>query len=434
MLGALKKFFYFPLSYYFRFFAKIRLALWKPFIIVVTGSSGKTTLLHLIESQLGDNARHSHHANSSYGIPFDILGLKRKNLMLYEWLILFLSAPFSIFKKSHTERIYIVEADCDRPGEGRFLATLLKPQVTLWTNSAKTHCMNFDSLVKSGKFNTVEEAIAFEFGYFIEYSSKLVIVNGDSENIKKQLHRAKAKITSISIKNLADYKVSLDGTVFDIGGKVFKFPQLLPQEIFYSLEMCMDLLKYLKIPLDKSFSKFTLPPGRNSVFKGIKNTTIIDSAYNANLDSMTAVLGMFDKIANDKKWMILGDMLEQGECEEEEHERLAEKISKVKSDKIILMGPRVSKYTYPKLITKNESSPRVEAGRITNHENIIKFLNPKEVLDYLNLNLKGGELLLFKGARFLEGVIENILADKNDSKKLARREKIWKKRRESFGL
>ena len=423
MLGTLKKFFYFPLSYYFRFFAKIKINLWKPFVIVVTGSSGKTTLLHLIESQLGEKAKYSHHANSSYGIPFDILGLKRKNLMFYEWIILFFSAPFSIFKKNPTQRIYIVEADCDRPGEGRFLATLLKPQVTLWTNSTKTHSMNFDSLVKSGKFENIEEAIAFEFGYFIEYSSKLAIVNGDSENIKKELHRTKTKITSVSIKNLAEYKVTLDGTIFDINGEVFKFPQLLPKEIFYSLKMCIDLLEFLKIPLDKSFSKFTLPPGRNSIFKGIKNTTIIDSAYNANLDSMTAVLGMFDKIANDKKWMILGDMLEQGESERQEHENLAEEISNVKSDKVILMGPRVARYTFPKLEIRNSKS-----------ENVISFENPKEVLDYLNLNLKGRELLLFKGARFLEGVIENLLADKKDSMKLARREKIWEKRRKNFGL
>ena len=42
-------------------------------------------------------------------------------------------------------------------------------------------------------------------------------------------------------------------------------------------------------------------------------------------------------------------MLEQGESQRQEHEKLAEVISKIKSDKIILMGPRVSEYTLPKL-------------------------------------------------------------------------------------
>src|SRR3990167_4610771 len=175
MFQKIKNFLYFPLAHYFRFFAKNKLARWTPYIIVVTGSSGKTTLLHLLESQVGDKAKYSHHANSSYGIPFDILGLKRENLMFYEWIYLFIAAPLSIFKKNPKERIYIVEADCDRPNEGRFLATLLVPEVTLWTNSTKTHSMNFDLLVKSGQFKTVEEAIAFEFGYFLEYSRKLCV-------------------------------------------------------------------------------------------------------------------------------------------------------------------------------------------------------------------------------------------------------------------
>ncbi|MDP3991462.1 MAG: cyanophycin synthetase, partial [Candidatus Colwellbacteria bacterium] len=178
----------------------------------------------------------------------------------------------------------------------------------------------------------------------------------------------------------------------------------------------------------------TLPPGRNSIFKGIKNTTIIDSAYNANLDSMSAVLGMFDKIKAEKKWMILGDMLEQGNSEKQEHERLAEEISKVKYDKIILMGPRVSKYTFPKLITNNALPAGRQESRITNHEKVVKFINPDEVLKYLREHIKGEETILFKGARFLEGVVEHLLADKEDVKKLCRQEKVWRIRRRQWGL
>ena len=109
MLGKIKRFFYFPAAWYFRFFAQIQLSIWKPKIVVVTGSSGKTTLLHLIESQLKQKARYSHHANSAYGIPFDILGLQRKNLTLDEWPYLFLMAPFRAFKKPVKENLYIVE-------------------------------------------------------------------------------------------------------------------------------------------------------------------------------------------------------------------------------------------------------------------------------------------------------------------------------------
>ena len=74
--------------------------------VLLTGipRSGKTTLLHLIESQLGDKVRYSHHANSSYGIPFDILDLHRNKLTADEWLGIFLLAPFRAFKKPLSKR------------------------------------------------------------------------------------------------------------------------------------------------------------------------------------------------------------------------------------------------------------------------------------------------------------------------------------------
>ncbi len=219
MVRRIKNIFYFPVAYYFRFWAQIQLSLWKPTIIVITGSSGKTTLLHLIESSLGNKAKYSHNANSAYGIPFDILGLRRKDLTPNEWIYLFLLAPFKAFKKIPTERLYVVEADCDRPGEGKFLASFLKPEITLWISSSLTHSINFDHLVKNKSFLSAEGAIAHEFGYFLEYTKKLAIVNGDSILIKKELKRTNATIKEVLIKSLRDYKIFDNRTEFYIRNK-----------------------------------------------------------------------------------------------------------------------------------------------------------------------------------------------------------------------
>ena len=422
MISKIKKFFYFPLAYYFRFFAQIRLSLWKPIIIVITGSSGKTTLLNLIESQIGNKAKYSHHANSSYGIPFNILGLERRTLSLLEWPVLFILAPFKTLSPIPEEKFYIVEADCDRPGEGKFLSTLLKPKATLWTNSTRTHSMNFDLLVK-GEFKNVEETIAYEYGFFLENTSDLIITNGDSSTIRDQLTRTRVKTKLVKGSDLLSYQVSLKNTEFETRNKIFKFDLLLPKDMFYSLMMCLKLLEYLKILPDNTFKKFKLPPSRNSVFNGIKHTTIIDSSYNANLDSMSVILDMFGQLSPDNKWAVLGDMLEQGKSEKEEHEKLADEVVKIKLKKIILMGPRVSEFTFPRL--------KKLVGKETE---IKKFLKPKEVLDYITINTDGGELMLFKGARFLEGVIENLLLNKSEAEKLCRREKVWQERRRKFGL
>lgn len=419
MFQALKKVLYFPLAYYFRFFAKIKLARWKPRIIVVTGSSGKTTLLHLIEAQVGRLVRYSHHANSSYGIPFDILGLERKTLMVYEWVGLFLKTPFLAFSSAPKQKIYVVEADCDRPGEGQFLSSLLKPEVTIWLSSSRTHSMNFDKLVEQGKFPNVEQAIAYEYGYFLEATSKLVIVNSDSELINKQLSRTGVEKIGISNKSLRKYQVSKDGSVFRIGDETYKFKFLLPEAVFYSILAVIRLVEYMNLPFDPSFGELDVPPGRSSIFKAIKNTTIVDSCYNANLSSMTEIIRMFNKLPSNKKWVVVGDMLEQGAAEREEHEKLAESINRGNYQKIILLGPRVSKYTYPK---------------VKEQQRAVKFLSPKEVLEYILENLDGEETILFKGARFMEGIIENLLLNKSDAAKLSRREKAWETRRKKWGL
>ena len=423
MLEKLKSSLYFPIASYFAFFASIQLKLWHPMVIVVTGSSGKTTLLHLLESQIRENVRYSHHANSSFGIPFDILDLHRKSLIVTEWISLFILAPVRAFKKPFAQKIYIVETDCDRPHEGKFLSKLLKPNITLWVSSSRTHSMNFDNLVRLKRFSSVDEAIAFEYGYFLQHTKKLAIVAGENELIAKQFNRTNAEIHIIKKDCLNEYTPSSKGTDFVINKRNYHLPVLVPQEIFYSLSMTLSLIKYLNITADLSFSKLTLPPGRSSLFPGIKDTTLIDSSYNANLSSMRTIIEMFVKFPAKSKWAVLGDMLEQGNEEREEHEKLADLIAAAKFNHIILMGPRVKKYTYPKLkeLLKNEHVLNV-------------FVDPKEVLDYLNENLRGGETVLFKGARFLEGVIEHLLTDKHNADYLCRREKIWQIRREKWGL
>ena len=210
-----------------------------------------------------------------------------------------------------------------------------------------------------------------------------------------------------------------------IAGKhtyIFRQPQ--PPVISYQVAMVDEVLQHLKVLPDYSFERLDFPPGRSRVFKSSLDFTIIDSTYNANLDSMKAMLNMFEKYPGDNKVLVLGDMLEQGGNEEAEHNKLADLVLNLgfKPKQIILLGPRVKRYTFPILRDEMPTTP------------VSIFVNPHDVLDYLRAEIKGGEVVLFKGARFLEGVIENLLADPQDAKHLARRGNIWRKRRAEWGL
>ena len=422
MYEQLKKALYFYVASYFRFFAQIRLKRWKPKVIVVTGSNGKTTLLHMLEAQLGAKAKVSHHANSAFGVPFDILDLHRKSMQTSEWLKLLLDAPRNVFKPLPSEKIYVVEADADRPMEGVFLATLLQPDVVLWVSTGRTHSMNFDHLVEEGEFETVEEAIAHEYGYFLKYCKKLAIIDGDSALENGQVFRAKAEVKAITKKDfLKKYSVEKEGTTFAMQDRSYAFNGLLPEEIYLSIAMCKETMKYLQLDFDPKFSNFTLPPGRGTILKGMKDTMLIDSSYNGNLGSIKAMLMMFADFPAKQKWLVLGDMKELGKEEKEEHELLAKMINDMDVDRVILVGKAITKYTLP-LIKQKIHAPGFEKA--------------PQAMSYLQDHISGGEAILFKGSQsiYLEGLIQQLLKHKEDSKKLPRQDQFWKDQRKKLGF
>ncbi len=419
MVENLKKALYFQIASYFKFFAAIRLKKWNPKIIVVTGSNGKTTLLHMLESQLGSNAKVSHHANSAYGVPFDILDLHRSTMSGNEWIQLFINAPRNVFKPLPKEKIYVVEADADRPFEGVFLATLLKPDVVLWVSTGRTHSMNFDYLVTEEEFKSVEEAIAYEYGYFLKYCRELAVIDGDSDLETEQIGRTKVKVKAITKKDfLKGYYVEKNETKFQIKNNSYSFKGLLPEEIYLSIAMCREAVAYLGEPFDENFTNFELPPGRGTLLKGKKDTILIDSSYNGNLGSIKAMLTMFDKFPAKKKWVVIGDMKELGKEEKEEHEALAVLLKEMDLEKVILIGKLVQQYTLPKL------------------KNAKGFKKSPDAAKYLEENIKGEESILFKGSQsiYLEGLIEPLLEDPNDSKKLPRQTTFWNSQRKKIGF
>lgn len=435
MIEQLKNYLHFPIAWYFRFFAQIRLRRWNPRVVVVTGSNGKTTLLHMVESQMGEKARISHYANTAFGIPFDILNLHRKTLASSEWITFFVKAPFKAFARIPKERIYVVEADCDRPREGKFLSELLQPEVVLWVSVSRTHAMNYDYVMTEEKFDSVEEAIAYEYGYFLEACSKLAVIDGDNKLQTKQMGRSTAKIVSIKrAQSLQSYKISKDNTSYDVDNKRSSFDALLPEALFYSIAMCREVVEYFLLPYDPQFKKFILPPGRGTLLKGVKQTTLVDSTYNANLASIRVMLDMFAKLPGKKKWVVLGDMLELGEKEKEEHETLAKILSRMNLDRVILVGKRVSAFTYPELLSLLEKDGIQHSFH--SRDDVRCYASAKEALIDIQTHMNGGEEILFKGSQsiYLEGVIEPLLEDKADSAKLPRRGKFWNKKRRQVGL
>lgn len=422
----IKKRFYFIAAGYFRFFANFVFKRWHPRVIAITGSVGKTTMLHLIEQQLGKKAHYSHDANSAFGIAFDLMGLRGVYGSKWRWLILILASPFHALFLNHKEEFYVVEIDGERPHEAEFIAKWLKPEVTIWVALGRSHAIQFEKQVKEGMFENIDKAITHEFAMIPQHTTGMVYIDGDvplmvkaCEKVKLH-HNVPAEIVPCFKSECKKYDIRADHTEFTVGKDKFHFYNPMPAELAIQLVQLKKLCEYLNIKLKTDFKKMPLPPGRNSYFKGKNGLKLIDSSYNAHLISMEAIMDMAAAMKEEHKWLVIGDMVEQGEIEKEEHEKLAEVLLKVNPEQVILIGRRTNEYTAP-ILKKHKV-------------NVFTTLEPREVLKFIEENTTGKEAIVFKGSQYLEWIIEKLLENPEDAKKLPRREKAAVKRRKNRGL
>lgn len=426
IVSRFKKRFYFVAAGYFRFFANFALRRWRPRIIAITGSVGKTTMLHLIEAELGNKAHYSHNANSAFGIAFDLVGLRGITNSKLRWFYLGLAVPFKALFFKHSEPFYIVEIDGERPHEAEFLASWLRPEITLWISLGRSHAVQFQSQVESGEFENIDKAIAHEFAMLPQYTTKQIYTDAANSLMQKAVHKVKekhqleAELVDCDKATLREYKVLPDSTEFVFEDAKFIFAAPLSRDIALQLVMLKKLCKYLEIPLKTDLRKLRLAPGRNSYFAGKNGLKLVDSSYNAHLISIASVLDMVKQMKIKHKWLVIGDMVEQGSIEDEEHRSLAGIIAKTDVEQVILVGHRTKKYTAPIL-------DELGVKNFTTND-------PREALDFINKNTTGRETIIFKGSQYLEWIIEKLLQNPADAALLPRREPAAFKRRAKRGL
>ena len=415
-----KKRFYFVVAKYFRHFANRVLRRWSPRIIAITGSAGKTTMLHLIEHEMGDKAHYSHDANSAFGISFDLLGLEGIKGSKLRWLYLLVAAPVKSLFHRYNQKFYVVEIDGERPHEAEFLAEWLKPEVTIWVSVGLSHAVQFEKEVEDGRFDSLDEAIAAEFATLPQNTKKIVYIDADSKAMRVATEGIKAKVVPIKKNEIKKYVVYPDYTDFTYGDTVFHFNHPEPRDIAFHLLVLQDLMRYLKMPFKADFSEIKMAPGRSSYFMGKKGINIVDSSYNAHLISVASILDMTKRMHAEHKWLIIGDIVDQGSITGEEHKKLAKLIAEVNPDRVILVGRRTKQYTAPELKSLGVSA--------------VATTDPRKALEYIEKNITGDETLIFKGSQYLEWIIEKLLANPEDAKRLCRREKAAVNRRKSWGL
>ena len=389
---------------YFCFWSHLYLKRWRPMVIVITGSVAKTNLLYILKYQLGDQAAHSHRSNTKVGIACNILNMSaiENSSQRWRWLFLLFAVPLkSLFSRVRPESKYLVEYDIYDTGSARHFKWWLKPSICLWTNVSQSHLENFEKLAKqTGK--DAFELVVKEFAKIAKSARERIFALANNELMERSLSDAITPVEWLE-DELVEYSVDLQKTLFKFKEAAFVFKHPQPKELSQVLTLTQGLMAYLKLPLKGNLTNWRLPPGRSSLLRGYKGCYLLDSSYNAQFEAVLAILSMFESLEISKKWLIFGDMIELGDFAKEAHVEVAGRISDLKLERIFLVGKRTKKYVYPILKKKHSKVYWIEKV-------------DKGFLARLKREIEGEEVILFKGAGFLDILVEALLENQADRK------------------
>jgi len=331
-------------------------------ILAITGTNGKTTTKELTASVLSKKFNLIYtrgNLNNHIGVPLTLLTLQ-----------------------AETE-FAVIEMGANHPGEIAALCNIALPDYGLITNIGSAHLEGF------GSFEGVVQTKT-ELYRFIEQNNGTLFVN--NANPILTLRTGKSKKVGYSTSS------NFDGLE---GGIVSADPLLVVKALFpkgwlyiktnlvggYNLENVLAAAaigQYFSIdPMEiaSAIEGYQPDNNRSQMVVTERNKLLMD-AYNANPSSTHAALENFAKIAAVKKGVILGDMLELGSYSREEHQKIADTLSALNLDLVLLTGTNYTGCKVP------------DSFRCFNHSS--------ELAAYLKQEHLSGYLLLIKGSRGMQ--------------------------------
>ena len=348
-----------------------------PFI-AVTGSVGKTTTRDMVHSTISaryNALKNVGNLNNHFGVPLTLFNLNKEH------------------------EAAVIEMGMSNFGEIEYLANMVQPQIGIISNVGYSHVEYLGS--REGIFKAKMEVTAnFD-------SNSLLIINGDDDCLKT----LKDKDLVYQLKTFGfeknndiyceDYKMTDDSTTFTavIDGKQEEFfiPTVGEHNIYNAMAAILVGIK-LNMTIEEikeGLKNFQCTKNRLDIIK-TNNITIIDSVYNAGIDSMNATLSILGRYDN-RRVAILGDMFEMGEYAEFAHRQVG-KFAANNMDVMVAIG-KDAEYIVKELI---------ETG--VNPENLYHFNTKEEAIDRLDNIIKENDVVLVKASRgmHLEKVVEYL--------------------------
>ncbi len=407
----MKQFFLRQLKYVLKVLARAIINKYRPSIIAVTGSVGKTGTKQAIYAALnGSRSVRSSRGNfnNELGVPLTIIGSWDKIEGYFFWLRVIAGGVRTIVFGGAYPEVLILEYGIQKPGDMEYLLEIATPSIAVMTAIGATpvHAEFFPDAAAVAA-EKAKLAAAVSGGGF-------VVLDADDGVVARMRASIHGRVITFGFNKGADLRITnfdyLETEVKPVGiawklqyaGSLvpFRFTGILgkPHAAAAAAGTAVGLAFGLNlVRIAEDIQKQYVPAKhRMQIVEGKNGVTIIDDSYNASPIAMEEAIGALEALNAKRKIAVLGDMLELGSYSEAAHRTIGKRVAKI-VDVLVTVG-FASRH-----IAEEANNEKRKKISVTGVPSVI------EAIELVPGLLKPGDLVLIKGSR---GVALDCLVEK----------------------
>lgn len=421
-------------------FARAIIRKYRPKVVMVTGSVGKTSTKDAIAAVLSHDfyIRASEKSyNSEFGVPLTIFNAKNPWSNFVAWAKVLGEALALLLLPNHYPKVLVLEVGADRPGDLARILKIATPDVVVVTRLPEMP-VHVEAYATPAAVREEEFAPAYALA-----PGAPLIVSADDAYARALAQPLAAHVMTYGVSKDADIRILSDGPLMEKGegggawlagmegklsvaGKEYLVPvrgavgrpQLLAPTAAIAVGLCMGMKVEDAVA---GVASYQPPAGRGRLLLGKHGSLILDDSYNASPAAVSEALASLqiahNVISGSRRIAALGDMLELGRYSREEHERIGEEAAK-KCDVLVAVGIR----------SREMASAAKAAGM--QEGSVHTFDTSHEAATFLRDFIQKNDILLIKGSQSMrmERIGEAVLLNPLDQKYLVRQDPEWKRR------
>lgn len=326
-------------------------------VFALTGSNGKTTTKELIVTVLNQEKK-------VWGTPGNFNN--------------HIGVPLTILQAPNKTEILVIEMGDNKPGDIKELCEIAAPDFGYITNVGKDHLAGYNDSME------LNIATKNELNQYLSDTGGIAFYSSEDELTTHLAQKVENHIgVEAYLENWKLKKLPSSPTVNFRVGEATINSHLIGDYNFQNIKIALGLGAFFSIGKEKmlrAISSYSPSNNRSQWVKTASNQLVLD-AYNSNPSSLEKALKSFVSLStHSKKGVILGDMLELGSIERDEHKKVLRYLADQQFAHVLLVGGLF--YSFKSAFP-----------------NFLFFQNTGEAAEYLSQNPIKKAFLLLKGSR-----------------------------------